>query len=289
MHSKFLSLSLALTALGAVVFLGGCAGWAGKRTHRASSVVGYLYPNETDPIVTPTTPELQLPLRVGVAFVPGAASRADSFSAMQRQALLQSVAADFRALPFVHSIEVVPETYLRPAGGFANLDQIRGLLGIDVMVLIGYDQMQFTEDNGYSFAYWTIVGAYFVHGNRNDTHTLMEASVYDIRSRALLFHAPGVDRKSGSVEFVNAGRDLRRDSGRSFDAATADLTTNLHAELGAFQQRVKEGKADATITHRAGYAGAGDLSIVGALAVLSLLGLAGLGRSSGRRLSGQEW
>lgn len=289
MSLKSSSVLLAASVLAVISLLSGCAGWAGQRTHRASSVVGYLYPNETDPIVTPTTPELLLPLRVGVAFVPGAASRADSFSAMQRQALLQSVAADFRALPFVHSIEVVSESYLRPAGGFSNLDQIRGLLGVDVMVLIGYDQMQFTEDNGYSFAYWTIVGAYFVHGNRNDTHTLMEASVYDIRSRALLFHAPGADQKSGSVEFVNAGRDLRRDSGRSFDAATADLTKNLHAELAAFQQRVKEGKADATITHRAGYSGAGGLSIGGALAMLSLLGLAGLARSSCRRFSEQEW
>ena len=279
--SRLLRPSFLALALGGALVITGCSYWPGQRAHRASSVVSFLYPNENQPLVTPSTPELALPLRVGIAFVPGTERRADSFTAMQKQALLQTVAADFRALPFVQSIEVVPESYLRPAGGFANLDQLRGLLGIDVVVLVGYDQAQFTEDNGFAFAYWTIVGAYFVRGNRNDTHTLMEASVYDIRSRALLFRAPGSNQTKASVELINVDRKLRDDSGRSFAAATADLTANLHTELEAFKQRVKEGKADAKIVHRPGYAGGGAFSLTGAGVLLALLAVAlGVGRFS---------
>ncbi len=263
-----------LLVLGGVLLFAGCTYWPGQRAHRASSVVSFLYPNENQPLVAPSTPELALPLRVGIAFVPSVDRSTAGFSAMQKQALLQNVAADFRALPFVQAIDVVPESYLRPAGGFANLDQLRGLLGIDVIVLVGYDQTQFTEDNGYAFAYWTIVGAYFVHGNRNDTHTLMEASVYDLRSRALLFRAPGSDQTKASVELINVDRKLRDDSGRSFAAATADLTANLRTELEAFQQRVKEGKADAKIVHRPGYSGGGAFSLTGAGALLALLAAA---------------
>lgn len=264
-----------LATLAALAVLSGCAVWSGRRAHRASSVVNFLYPDENQPLVIPSTPELELPLRVGIAFVPGGAGRDEGFTAMQKQALLKGVADEFRALPFVQSIEVVPESYLRPAGGFANLDQLRGLLGIDVIVLVGYDQAQFTEDNGYSLAYWTIVGAYFVHGNRNDTHTLMEASVYDIRSRALLFRAPGSNQTKASVELVNVERDLRGDSGHSFAAATADLAANLHTELGLFQQRVKEGKADARIVHRPGYSGgAGAFPLAQAGIVFGVLAVA---------------
>jgi rhombotail lipoprotein len=263
-----------LTALVGAFFFAGCSYWPGQRAHRASSVVSFLYPAENQPLVMPTTPELQLPLRVGLAFVPSTERQTEGFTAMQKQLLLQNIAAGFRALPFVQSIEVVPESYLRPAGGFANLDQLRGLLGIDVIVLVGYDQAQFTEDNGCSFAYWTIVGAYFVHGNRNDTHTLMEASVYDIRSRALLFRAPGSNQTKASVELINVGRKLRDDSGRSFAAATADLTANLHTELEVFKQRVKEGKADAKIVSRPGYTGGGALSLTSAGALLALLAAA---------------
>lgn len=275
--SAFLLLTLGL-------LVSGCAFWPGRSAHRASSVVAFLYPDEQQPLVTPSTPELALPLRVGLAFVPSAERRHDEFSAMQKQVLLERIAADFRALPFVQTIEVVPESYLRPAGGFANLDQLRGLLGIDVMVLVGYDQAQFTDENRCSLAYWTIVGAYFVHGNRNDTHTLTEASVYDIRSRALLFRAPGANRTKASVALVDVGRGLRADSAASFAGATADLTTNLHAELTAFQQRVKEGKADARIVNRPGYAGAGAFALGELGALLGLLaGVLGAARVKASR------
>ena len=50
----------------------GCATWFDppEKTHRAS-VVDYLYPQNERPALKPTVPELHLPLRVGIAFVPG--------------------------------------------------------------------------------------------------------------------------------------------------------------------------------------------------------------------------
>ncbi len=266
------------------LFTSGCAFWPGRTAHRASSVVTFLYPDDEQPLVAPSTPELALPLRVGLAFVPESGREA-GISAMQKQVLLERVAAEFRAMPFVHSIEVVPESYLRPAGGFANLDQLRGLLGIDVMVLVGYDQAQFTDENRCALAYWTIVGAYFVHGNRNDTHTLMEASVYDIRSRALLFRAPGTHQSKASAALVNVGRQMRADSAAGFDGATADLTAALQRELEAFKQRVKEGRADAKIVHRAGYTGAGAFALAEFGALLGVL-VAGRGVARSRAAAG---
>lgn len=274
--------------LGAVVLAAivgvtaGCHGWGGPRkTERSSSVVDYLYPREAQPLVTPGVPVLRLPLRVGLAFVPaggarGYQARAD-FSEQQKNDLLERVAAQFRDQKFIQSIEIIPTTYLRPGGGFENLDQVRSLLGLDVVALVAYDQLQFTDQNKLSLAYWTIVGAYFIRGNKNDTHTLLEAVVYDIPSRKLLFRAPGANQVGANSTVIEVDQRLRDDSGRSFALAADDLIANLKRELAAFQERVKSAPAGsevARIEHRPGYTGGGAL---GPALLLALLGLAGAG------------
>ena len=119
---------------------------------------------------------------------------ASNVTEMQKAQLLQRAAQAFEGRDYIASIEIIPSTYLQPKGGFENLGQIQRMLNIDVVALVSYDQVQFTDNTRLSLAYWTIVGAYFIHGNKNDTQTLMEAAVYDIASRQLLFRAPGAGR-----------------------------------------------------------------------------------------------
>jgi rhombotail lipoprotein len=240
-------------------------------------VVEFLYPKQTEPLIVPGVPVLRLPLRVGLAFVPsgpGNVSRGD-FSEAQKSDLLRRVATEFKASPFIQSIEIVPTTYLRPGGGFENLDQVRGLLGLDEIVLVAYDQLQFTDENKRSLAYWTIVGAYFVHGNENDTHTLLEAVVYDIPSRKLLFRAPGTNQMHAGTTAVEVRDRLRRDSAESFNKAADDLIANLKVELAAFRERAKSAPEEVKIEHRPGYSGAGDAGpVFGSMLAVLLIGAA---------------
>ena len=186
------------------IALTGCFSLRNTRHQQASSVVQFLYPDKDQPFVQPAIPTLRLPLKVGVAFVPSSVDRAgdsnhdDNFSEAQKTGLMRRIADAFRALPFVQSIEILPGSYLRPGGGFENLDQLRTLLGVDVIALVSYDQAQNSSDTAWSLSYWTIVGAYIVPAQKNDTHTLMEAVVYDIASRSLLFRAPGVSAITGN-------------------------------------------------------------------------------------------
>lgn len=252
-----------------------------RKSERSSSVVDFLYPYEAERVDSPGIPVLRLPLRVGVAFVPGVSSRgwspAGSFSEQQKSVLLQRVADEFKGRPFIQSIEVIPSTYLRPRGGFENLAQLRGLLGVDVIVLVAFDQLQFTQENKLSLAYWTIVGAYLFKGNRNDTHTLLEAVVYDIPSRKLLFRAPGVSQVKDASTMVEVRERLRAASATGFDLAAGDLVKNLQAELASFQERVKNapaGGAVARIEHRPGYSGGGSFEGWSAGAIAALLAFA---------------
>jgi rhombotail lipoprotein len=276
------------------------AGCVGSTTHRAASVMDYLYPERTDVVVTPAVPELRLPLRVGIAFVPEVPADRHGPSAplipeSERLALLDEIASHFRRQPYVAAIEVIPTAYLLPRGGFANLDQLRRMFGVDVVALVSYDQAQFTDPRRTSVAYWTLVGAYVVEGERNDTRTLLDAAVFDVASRTLLFRAPGVSAVRGGATPVNLAEEQRRDAERGFRLAAADLVANLERELERFEARARADTAQVRIVERrtGGGTGAGAsdgwwLLGAGLLAGVAMAAGGGRrGRGAGRADGGQ--
>lgn len=259
--------------LAASLFISGCLS---TRSHyTSSSVVNFLYPDGSQQVVEQQTPHLQLPLRVGIAFTPGDEfRRAEALDASARQALLDSVAERFRSEAFVDTIEVIPDGYLRVHGGFDNVDQLAALFNLDVLALVSYDQHRFTDEGLASLAYWTLVGAYVVPGERNTTHTLMDAVLYDINSRSLLFRAPGSSTVKGRSTPVAASRALRQDSSEGFDLASAELIDNLDAELTRFKARVRDKSTSVTVSGRDGYSGEGAGSLDGLTLLLALGALA---------------
>ena len=277
MKTKFIPL-VVLVFVG--VLLGGCVGMFGMRKcERTSSIADFLFPKEQR-LVEPSIPVLSLPLKVGVAFVPsGNRGRAD-FSDYQKQQLLQKVAASFSSQKFVESVQTIPSSYLRREGSFDNLDQLKRMMGIDVVILLAYDQMQFTDDNLLSLSYWTIVGAYVFHGNKNDTQTLVEAVVYDIGSRTLLFRAPGSNQTRHGSTAMQLSEYQRRDSATSLNLATDEMIKNLDMELQGFRARVKEGKANVKIEHRSGYTGGGSMDLVSLGLLVLVAGVAYLRRKA---------
>lgn len=249
-------------------------GCASSPQHHATSVVNYLYPSRIDHVETASVPTLPLPLRVGVAFVPeddGCRCQPRALSEADRLELMKQVAAHFRDPKLVKSIEIIPSAYLTPKGSFANLDQLRSMFGIDVVALLSYDQVQFTGENRSSITYWTVVGAYLVNGEKNDTRTMIDAVVYDIASRKLLFRAPGVSHVNGSAAPVNLEEQLRRDSERGFHDASTQLIANLDTQLGEFKQKVREAPEEYHVVNRnGGGSGAGGFESWFAVAVASL-------------------
>jgi rhombotail lipoprotein len=267
-----LALTLAMAAAG-------CANFLQQERHTSASVVDFLYPDTRAPVVEPGTPELRLPLRVGIAFVPSTAA-SPSLTQTRERELLQRVADHFKQYDFVKSIEVIPSDYLRPHGSFANLEQIRTLYGVDVVALVSYDQVQFTDQGALSLTYWTIVGAYVIPANKNDTQTLLDTVVMDVGSRKMLFRAPGTDRVTGRATLVNASEQLRIDSAASFDAAGGRMIDNLDQELARFKEKVKQSPADYHVVRAPGYsggAGGGSMDVAW-LGVLALAAVAALAR-----------
>lgn len=282
-HSK-ISVARLATAAALGLTLTACAS---SPQHHATSVVNYLYPSRTDHVETTTIPTLTLPLRVGVAFVPEddpCQCQSRALPETDRLQLMKEVAAHFRDPKLVKSIEIIPSAYLTPKGSFANLDQLRSMFDIDVVALISYDQVQFTDEKRSSITYWTVVGAYLVNGQKNDTRTMIDAVVYDIPSRKLLFRAPGTSHINGSAAPVNLEEQLRHDSERGFRDASTQLIANLDTQLGEFKQKVKDSPDAYRVVSRSGGghggtgAGAIDGWFAASLAALAVAGALGTRR-----------
>jgi rhombotail lipoprotein len=266
---------------------------ASGTTKHATSVVDYLFPKTKDPIVTPGIPVLSLPLRVGIAFVPPPAGRdlrsgrlSSGFTPFQgggdlaltekrKTDLMLEVAKNFKKYPFVKNIEIIPSAYLTPGGSFANLDQMRTMLELDVIVLLSYDQVQFT-DQTLSFTYWTMAGPLVVPAQNNDTHTMLDAVVYDIASRKMLFRAPGTSLINGSSMLVDQSQELRADGDRGFSEAAVSMISNLDGQLALFKEKLKERPEEFQVVRtpayiaRSGGGGGGSLDSVMLLLFIGL-------------------
>lgn len=213
-----------------------------------SSALEYLYPTGAE-ATPPADVILRLPARVGLAFAPPAATvsggtvRWETFSEDRKQQLLQRVADAFEGRKNIMAIEVIPSSYLTPKGSFAELQRLRAGFGVDYIVLVSYDQLQFSESQKSSLLYWVTygAGAFVIKGEKNETRTLMDAVVYDINSRTMLFHATGQSSVRGSSTLVDVNKAMRERSDESFSLATDDLIRNLDRELVRFQQQAATG------------------------------------------------
>ncbi len=234
------------------------AGCGGSQARYRSNVIEFLYGNKESLPETVPSPSLSTPFKLGIAFVPdgtstvtGAVPAGGTSAAGPRHALILSdkqkadlmemVSASLKTYSFVKSVDVIPSQYLVFKGGFSNLDQISSMYGLDVIMLLSYDQVQHTDEGMLSIVYWTIIGAYVVEGEKNDTSTMIDAAVFHIPARRLLFRSSGTSHIKATSTPVNLSEQLRKDSYAGFEKAIVDLTGNLKEQLQLFKERVEKG------------------------------------------------
>lgn len=280
-HTRIVTLVLA--------FVTGCAGMSTSVSRRATALT-YLYPNGA-PASSGEEITLQLPLRVAVAFAPGGTDVPEEL----KLRLLERVAASFREREFLERVEVLPSSYLTTRGSFEELDTLSAMLGFTEVVLVSYDQHQFSASGSSSWTYWTIVGAAVVEGEKNETKTVLDAVVFDLPSRSFLLRAAGQSSIKGESLLLAVEKKLDAASTQGFELAVDDLVANLDRALSEFEsQAVKgtvrgpgtpavavldsaSGRPVAVRADGSGFDWGGALDPLGIAAVLALLALAALG------------
>jgi rhombotail lipoprotein len=234
---KRLLLMMVLAAVAAGI--AGCASMdQAAKQRQVASMLAFLFPGAAEPpAASDAVAVLNVPFRIGVAFVPDNADPNFRLSETDRLKLAGQVRDAFSGYPFVREIVTVPSLYLEPGGGFVNLDRIGALLQVDVIALVSYDQVQHADASGWSFLYWTGIGAYVIEGDRYDVLTALETAVFDIRSRRLLMRAAGTSNIKGSATMIGFAARSREARLASFERAVEQMIGNLHGEVKSFRER----------------------------------------------------
>ena len=242
----------------ALALLMGCS--FSRQVHRRSNLMSYLYPDSAQaPQPATEGVRLHLPLRVGIAFVPPE-KKSTQFGGIEtvipgasEERLLGVVRDSFKSRDWVREIVVIPSTYLTQGGGFANLDQVARLFGTDVVALVSVDQFQSSDPLRISFLYLSIIGAYVLPLDHNDTATLIDAAVFYVPARTFILRAPGQSHITGHASAVEVEQSMRERSNKGLELAMGNLSKNLSAEVDAFKGKVISGeRGDVDIVSREG-------------------------------------
>jgi rhombotail lipoprotein len=260
-----------------------CFGPCHAHARNSTSLVEFLYPKGTTPPPQDTQPQLHLPLRVGLAFLPSTGAEAEQgLDAAHKEALLEQIRKRFLSRKFVADIVVIPDYYLRGKTGFEGLEGVQRLYGIDLMALVSYDQVEHEDQNDWSLGYVTILGAYVLKGTRHDVSTLVDLAVVDPATHSLVLRAGGFDTRHGNTTLVRENVDLRDETKAGFDAAAGQMIDHFDAALVKFEADVHEGKANVkVVSNRTGGSGGGSLDWLSLLALLLLAVTRGFRRKSG--------
>ena len=224
------------------VALGGCI-TSGHHTRRRSDLMSYLYPQSSEaPAPHPEKARMQLPLRLGIAFVPAKDPRHAPVSAAGEKKTMETVRAAFQGRDWVREIVTIPSSYLVAGGGFENLDQVAHMYGVDVIALASVDQIQHVDPGKLSFLYVSIIAAYILPLEQNDTNTLIDVAVFHVPTRTFLLRAPGASRLKGNSTAVDEPKALRAKADRGLQLATEDLARNLSQEVENFKASIVAGE-----------------------------------------------
>src|ERR1700684_1952390 len=143
------------TLFGLVLMVGltGCTDllcFSACQRHRQTSpsLVEFLYPNGAPPPAQDAQPQLHLPLRVGLAFLPSRGPEAiGGLDAAHKEALLEQIRQRFISRKFVADIVLIPDYYLQGRRGFEGLEGVQHLYNIDLMALVFYDEGAHADGN----------------------------------------------------------------------------------------------------------------------------------------------
>jgi rhombotail lipoprotein len=243
------------TFFGVVVMLAlsGCANLAcfqacQRHAQNSSSLVDFLYPDGNAAPPQTAQPELHIPLRVGLAFLPSNGAEAENgLDAAHKEILLREIRQRFISRKFVAEIVMIPDYYLNGKSGFEGLAGVQRLYGVDLMALVSYDQVAHQDNNNWSLGYLTIVGAYFLRGSRHDVSTIVDLAVVDPATHALLLRAGGIDSRNGTSALIRENRELRQALREGFSAATAQMIERFDSELTKFEADVRAGKTNVKV------------------------------------------
>jgi rhombotail lipoprotein len=212
-----------------------CAGPV-RTIQKQSNLATYLFGGNASQDPVQKVP-LKLPAKVGVAFVPGDLAT-QNIPDTTKKDVIESVRSQLaKHTKYVAGAQSIPSLYLTPKGGVSNLEQVARQFDVDVIVLLGASQFQKHERNSLAaFLDLTVIGAFVIPGNTVDTATVLEAAVYHVPSRALVFRTDGADQKRSRSTQFGANQSAQNDAVSSIYDASKKLVVSIADALVNFEK-----------------------------------------------------
>jgi rhombotail lipoprotein len=206
-----------------------------RTVQRESNLATYLY-GGNGPARPARKEPLRLPARVGVAFVPGETATSRIPEKVKTEAA-EAVRGELAKHPkYVAGAQIIPSSYLRPKGGVCDLERVADQFDVDVIVLLAASQYQKFERNPLlALTDVTIIGLFTIPGTKVDTATVLEAAVYHVPSRSLVFRADGASETSSRATPYGTDGVARNDAVTSIGAAARKIVASLGQALARFE------------------------------------------------------
>lgn len=216
----------------------GCASYNNnlRTVQRQSNLASFLFSGNTPQAPAQKAP-LHLPAKVGVAFVPGDPASSNIPETTKKE-VIEAVRSQLaKHTKYVAGAQAIPSIYLTPRGGVQNLEQVAQQFGVDVIVILGANQFQKHERNSLAALLdVTIIGQYLIPGNTVDTATVLEAAVYHVPSRAMIFRTDGANQKKSHATQYGSSQTAQNDAASSILGASKKLVVSIGEALVGFEK-----------------------------------------------------
>ena len=229
--------TILLILLASLTLSGGCTEGVNVLTVRKQSNLATFLFGGSEPQNRAQKVPLTLPARVGVTFVPDDPASTNIPETTKKEVIDAVRSQLAKHTKYVAMPQSIPPMYLIPKGGVNNLDQVARQFDVDVIVILGVNQFQKHERNPLAaFLDITIIGAFVIPGNKVDTSTVLEAAVYHVHSRALIFRTDGADEQSSRSSLFGSFQTAQNDAVSSIEGASKKLVESIGNALVNFQK-----------------------------------------------------
>lgn len=230
-------ITLLITLLISLLASAGCATFRADvhTVQKQSNLADFLFGGKAPQKPAQKAP-LTIPAKVGVTFVPDDPATKNIPDTTKIE-VIESVRSQLvKHTKYIASAQSIPPMYLTPKGGIGNLEQVARQFDVDVIVILGANQFQKYERNPFAaFMDITIIGAFVIPGNTVDTSTVLEAAVYHVPSRALIFRTDGTNETSSRSTFYNSFRSAQNAAVNSIEEASKKLVISIGKALMHFE------------------------------------------------------
>lgn len=228
----------AIILMACLVLCSGCASYSNslRTVQRQSNLASFLFSGNQPQTPAQKAP-LHLPAKVGIAFVPGDPASSNLPETTKKE-VIEAVRSQLaKHTKYVAGAQAIPSVYLAPRGGVQNLEQVAQQFGVDVIVILGANQFQKHERNSLAALLdVTIIGQYLIPGNTVDTATALEAAVYHVPSRALIFRTDGTSQKRSRSTDYGSSQAAQNDAVSSILDASKKLVVSIGEALVGFEK-----------------------------------------------------